>query len=177
MEINKSDNMVIERFKALVLDLLIICIPQYFIMVFLTQVILNVFKIEYDYNVLISVYGITNMILIFCYFVYTESSKNHTSYGKKRFNLYIASKNGGDVKLGQVILRNIIKFMPLFFNYFYTIVFELKYIEYYNIALKLGQIGTLSFVILLIGFCLTDRNNGLHNVLSNTRIIKARYII
>lgn len=105
---------------------------------------------------------------VMAYFIVTEAGKKHASFGKWKLELSVASVRAAAVRFRQVLVRNLVKFIPwqaahmMIFN---GIVNDWEITPYFTVTAAICY-GLLALYLLLV-FARKD-HRGLHDLIAGT---------
>lgn len=171
MKIMIKQNNLENRIVAFLIDYIFINLILTIIILGIPYIVSIIINITFNLDKMIEIYAVISIITIFIYCVIFEYKINNSSIGKKKLDLIIVSKKGDNVKLWQIILRNIIKLSPIAFNYYYTLFAKIpKSFIISQIPISYFMM-LLSFIIVAGSMFLTKEKVGIHNVISGLRIV------
>ena len=102
-----------KRFMALLIDFLVIIlygIVLFAVTMFVYFVFLGGIPIFNELGM--NLISLTMIVPVFLCSIVAEASKNHATIGKRKMKIRVASVNHEPVQLWQIIIRNVIKYLP-----------------------------------------------------------------
>jgi len=160
-----------KRFLALFLDyLIILCYMAalFGVNMFIYLVILDGTP-RFD-ELGMNLISLTLIVPVLLYSIIMEASKKHATVGKLKMKISVASVKKGPVKPWQIIVRNLIKFLPWQLAHmaiFRGFALNWNLIQPWNTTLTLSNI--LPFVCIIVLFGRDHR--GLHDLAAGTVVI------
>ena len=173
-----KSSIVIARFKAFAIDYLIIL--GYICLLFAaTMAISRLLDADLDNidTLTAELIGFLTLTLpVILYFSFTEAGKYGGSIGKRRFNLKVIRVNRIKASFFQLLLRNVIKFLPWEIAHFF--VFQLFYFTRTNtdppVWVLCGLIAAQVVAIIYLLFILFRKDNrSVYELISSTKVVKA----
>lgn len=162
-----------ERFSALFFEYLtILCymVILFGVSMLIYFVILNGIP---NFNELgMNLLSLTLIIPVVLYSIIMESSKKHATLGKMKIKLMVASTKSNKVKLWQVVIRNIIKFLPWQLAHmaiFHSFTLHWEFAPLWTAIMIIVDI--LPFV--WIGFLFRKDHRGIHDLIAKTVVVKS----
>lgn len=160
------------RFMALIIDYLVIVgymVILFGICMFIYFVFLGGVP---NFNELgMNLVSLSLMLPVLLYHIIMESGKSHATLGKRKLKIRVTSINPGSVRLCQIVIRNIIKFLPWQLAHmaiFHAFTLQWKLTPLWIIVLII--IDILPF--LWIGLLFRKDHRGLHDLISKTVVEK-----
>jgi uncharacterized RDD family membrane protein YckC len=169
-------SIIITRLKAFAIDYLIILI---YIVILLgaTLLISKLFDTRLD-NIDTTTAELTGFFTltlpVILYFTFTEAGKHSGSIGKKKFGLKVVSEKLSRANFLQLLLRNLIKFLPWEIAHFF--IFQLFYFirkdDPTPDLVLAGLIISQAMAVTYLLFMLSNKNNrSIYEIASGTRVI------
>ena len=170
-------SIVIKRLKAFIIDYFIILI-YIGLLLGITLLFSRIFQLKLD-NVNPVTGGliafITLTLPVILYFTLSENGKYSGTIGKRKFGIHVVSKTLTKARLGQLLIRNCIKFLPWELAHFF--VFRLFYFTSTNkttpdwvLAGLIVSQGLAFIYLLCIIFCKNNRT--VYELFSQTRVVQ-----
>ncbi len=168
--------MIVKRIKAFLIDYC--CILLYIILLFGMTVFLSYafgFSLNADAPVRGELIGFLTLTLpVILYFTFSENSKYAGTLGKRKYRLTVTDKNLSKATFSQLLLRNVIKFLPWEMAHFF--VFQLFHYSRMNVytpswviaGLVASQMLALVYLLHLI---FNKQHRSVYEILSGTRVI------
>lgn len=116
--------------------------------------------------------SLTMIVPVFLYSIVWEAGKKHATVGKYKMKIEVASINSKPIRLWQVVVRNIIKFLPWQFAHMmifrgFALSWELP--PFWMVMLIIADI--LPFVWIAVIVFRKD-HRGIHDLLSKTVVVR-----
>ncbi len=160
------------RFLALFFDyltILLYMIILFGISMFVYFVILD--SIPMFNELWMNLVSLTLIVPVVLFSIITESSKKHATLGKIKMKLMVASVESDTVKLWQIIVRNIIKFLPWQIAHmaiFHCFTLQWEFTPLWTAVMIIVDI--LPFI--WIGFLFRKDHRGIHDLIAKTVVVE-----
>ncbi|EAD5705313.1 RDD family protein [Listeria innocua] len=161
------------RFLALLFDYLtILC---YMLILFGTSMFIYLIILDGIpiFNELgMNLISLTLIVPVVLFSIITESSKEHATLGKMKIRLMVSSTKSETVKLWQIIVRNIVKFLPRQLAHmaiFHSFILKWEFTPLWTVIMIVVDI--LPFV--WIGFLFRKDHRGIHDLIAKTVVTES----
>lgn len=115
--------------------------------------------------------SLTLLVPVVLYSIIMEWGKNHATIGKMKMKLMVASTKTNPIKLWQIIIRNIIKFLPWQLAHmaiFHSFTLEQEFTPLWTAIMIIVNILPLIW----IGFLFRKDHRGIHDLIAKTVVIE-----
>lgn len=116
--------------------------------------------------------SLTLIVPVVLFSIITESNRKHATLGKLKMGLRVASTKSDTVKLWQIIVRNIVKFLPWQLAHmaiFHCFTLQWEFTAAWTVVMILVEV--LPFV--WIGFLFRKDHRGIHDLIARTVVIES----
>ena len=110
------------------------------------------------------------IVPVVVYSVIMESGKKHGTLGKRKMKIRVASVNSQAVRIYQIILRNIIKFLP--WQLAHMVIFHGFAVNWQLTPFWMGLLILTDILPLIwIAFLFRKDHRGIHDLIANTVVV------
>ncbi len=171
--------LIIERLKAFTIDYAIILI-YIGVLTGVTLLTVSLFDLKFESinPATGQLIGFTTLTLpVILYFTLLEKGKYAGTIGKRKTGLQVVSISSAKVTVGQLLLRNCIKFLPWEFAHFF--IYRLFYFSKIDQSVPawvyIGLIAAqLIAIIYLLFIFFTKSSRSIYEIISRTKVISAK---
>lgn len=116
--------------------------------------------------------SLTLIVPVVLFSIITESSEKHATLGKMKIKLTVASTKSNRVKLWQIIVRNIIKFLP--WQLAHMAIFHCFTLQWEFTPLWTAIIVTVDILpFVWVGFLFRKDHRGIHDLIAKTVVVES----
>ncbi|MBC1374399.1 RDD family protein [Listeria sp. FSL L7-1699] len=161
------------RFLALFFDYLTILCYMLFLFgtsMFIYLIILDGIPIFNELGM--NLISLTLIVPVVLFSIITESSKAHATLGKMKTRLRVSSTKSETVKLWQIIVRNIVKFLPwqlAHMTIFHSFILKWEFTPLWTVIMIVVDI----LPIVWIGFLFRKDHRGIHDLIAKTVVTES----
>jgi uncharacterized RDD family membrane protein YckC len=159
-----------KRFLALWLDYLLIL--GYMAVLFAVNLLIYLVFLggipAYD-ELGMNLISLTLIVPVILYSILAESGRRHATFGKAKAKLTVVSSAAGPIRLWQIILRNLVKFLP--WQLAHIAIFHSMALQWEFSPLWTGVMVCVELLpFLWVGLLFRKDRRGIHDLLAKTRV-------